>query len=246
MDQPSPPGEAVAARQRVRLASLRSLVEEGGPMRLGEAARVLGVSSMTLRRDLANPATGLDLLGGHIMVQNGLGTRSAYSLAAESDSHASAKRQAAERAAALVEPGDTIFIDCGTTMPYLAAALRPDLGITIVCYALNIAVAACQLADAQLFLLGGVFHPSSATFFSEEALRGLSRISITKAFLSAGGMHDSRGASCSNFNEVPVKRAVMRRAMRSFLVIDSSKLGSVKPAHFAAADAFERIVTELA
>jgi DeoR family deoxyribose operon repressor len=160
-------------------------------------------------------------------------------------SHAQAKRQAAQRAAALIERGDTIFIDCGTTMPHLVASLPSSLEITIVCYALNIAAGASQLAGTRLFLLGGLFHPSSATFSSDEALRSLQRIGINKAFLSAGGLHETRGASCSNFNEVPVKRAVLDQAERSFLVIDSSKLGRVKPAHFAPADAFEQIITEL-
>lgn len=233
-----------STRHLARLARLRSLAEEAGPLRLEEAARALDVSSMTIRRDLAGGATGLDLLGGHIVTQ-GTGVRPAYSLSVESDIHAAAKRAAAERAVALIEPGDTIFIDCGTTTPYLVAALPSDCAVTIVCYALNIAAAACQLAQVQLFMLGGVFHPSSATFFSEEALRSVGRIGITKAFLSAGGLHETQGASCSNFNEVPVKRAVLKRAVRSFLLIDSSKQGLVKPARFAPADGFERIITEL-
>ena len=238
-------GEGVPPRQGRRLVRLRSLVEAAGALRLGDAAESLGVSAMTLRRDLAGSDTGLDLLGGHVVLQAVPGVRPAYSLAVESDVHATAKRQAAARAAALVEPGDTIFVDCGTTMPYLVAALAPGLEVTIVCYALNISAAACQLPDAQVFMMGGVFHPASATFYSEEGMRSLARIGITKAFMSAGGLHEARGASCSNFNEVPVKRAVLKRALRTFLVIDSSKRGLVKPAHFAAADAFERIITEL-
>ena len=234
-------------RQQARLTRLRSLVERTGSLRLGDAAQALGVSSMTLRRDLAGATSGLDLLGGHIVTRQG--ARPAYSLSAESDSHASAKRLAGTRAAALVEAGDTIFVDCGTTMPYLVAALASDPalppGLTVVCYALNIAAAASRLPGVQMFMLGGVFHASSATFFSEEAIRGLARIGITKAFLSAGGLHETQGATCSNFNEVPVKRVVLERALRSFLVIDGSKLGRVKPAKFADADAFDRIITDL-
>lgn len=229
-----------AARREARLARLRTHVEETGTLRIEDAARLLGVSSMTLRRDLANPATGLDLLGGHVVLRNAR----IYSLAAETDIHAAAKREAATQAAALVEPGDTIFIDCGTTMPYLVEALRPGLKATIVCYALNIAVSASQLPNIQLLMLGGIFHAASATFLSEETLRTVGRIGINKAFLSAGGLHESRGASCSNFNEVPVKQAVLDCAARSFLVIDSSKFGQVKPAWFAGAEAFERVITE--
>ncbi|MCQ8241839.1 DeoR family transcriptional regulator [Acetobacteraceae bacterium KSS12] len=213
-----------------------------GTLRLTDAAQALSVSSMTLRRDLATGDAVLELLGGHVMARQGKG--SPYSLAGEEDVHVAAKAAAGRQAAALVEDGDAIFVDCGTTMPHLLAALPTELELTVVCYALNVATLASRRPHTRLFMLGGLFHPSSATFLSEEAMEGLKRLGIAKAFISAGGLHPERGASCANFNEVPVKQAVMAQAMRSFLLIDSSKLGQVKPAFFAPADAFKRVITE--
>ena len=221
------------------------MAEQEGTIRLNDAAQMLSVSSMTLRRDLADGTSGLDLLGGHIVARNRQATAKPYALQSEQDIHVRAKAEAGRRAAALVGAGDTIFIDCGTTMPHLVAALDPDLDITIICYALNIADAVCRMSRAQIVLLGGVFHRPSATFFSEEAMLSLQRIGINKAFLSAGGLHEKHGATCSNFNEVPVKRAVLDRAISAFLVMDSSKIGQVKPAHFAPASAFDGVVTEI-
>ena len=230
-------------RQSVRLERLRSLVAREGAIRLDAAANAISVSSMTLRRDLAGSQVGLGLLGGYV-VDRRAGGPSGYTLDVEQDSHQPGKAEAGRRAAALVEAGDAIFVDCGTTTPHLIAALATHLEITIVCYALNIANLASRMEKAQLFLLGGLFHPASATFYVEDALRSLERLGITKAFLSAGGLHETLGASCSNFNEVPVKQAVLKRALRSFLVIDNSKLGQIKPAPFASKEAFERIITE--
>ena len=230
-------------RRSARLEQLRGLVARDGAVRLDDAAQSLGVSAMTLRRDLAAGDNGLDLLGGHV-VDRRKGGSSGYTLDIERDSHLPGKAEAGRRAAALVEPGDAIFVDCGTTMPHLMAALPRHLDITVVCYALNVANVASRMEKAQLFLLGGLFHPASATFYTEDAWRGLRRLGITKAFLSAGGLHETQGASCSNFNEVPVKQAVLDRSLRSFLVIDSSKLGLVKPAPFAPKEAFERVITE--
>jgi DeoR family deoxyribose operon repressor len=242
MSQSGTQGTA-GARRSARLARLQEMLRQGGPARLDAAAAALGVSSMTLRRDLARPGQPFTLLGGHVVPLGGPSGRSLYALEREQDSHLSAKRQAARQAALLVEDGDTIFVDCGTTMPHFVDALPPGLFLTVLCYALNIATLLSRRAQTQLVLLGGLYHPASATFASDEALASLRRLRINKAFVSAGGVHATRGVTCTNFNEVPVKQVALASAAQSFLVVDASKLGKLKPAYFAPVSAFERIVT---
>jgi DeoR family transcriptional regulator, deoxyribose operon repressor len=239
------PEGLIAERRNGRLSRLRELVDGSGSLRLAEAARALGVSPMTVRRDLAVLGGEFAILGGHVVAAGGA-PASRYALDREQASHVPGKREAARHAARLVEDGDTLFVDCGTTMPYFMESLPDAFALTVVCYALNVATLATRRPNTQLVLLGGLFHPASATFYSEEALRSLRSLGINKAFLSAGGVHPARGVSCSNFNEVPVKRAVLDRAMRCFLVADASKLGQLRPAPFASLDAFERIITDAA
>ncbi len=232
-------------RRLARLAQLREAVLGGGPMRLAAAASLLSVSAMTVRRDLESGVAGLALLGGHVIAADDkAGALAPYVFERERDIHGEAKRVAGRRAARLVTPGETIFIDCGTTLPHLVTALPRGVEVTIVCYALNIATLACARPGTRVIMLGGMFYPESATFMSDEAIRAIARLGINKAFLSAGGLHESVGASCSHFHEVPIKRAVLARAMVNVLVMDASKLGQVRPARFAAADDFDAIVTE--
>ncbi|MFC0406942.1 DeoR family transcriptional regulator [Roseomonas elaeocarpi] len=253
----------VSARRNARLAQLHDLLRRGGPTRLREAATALGVSSMTLRRDLAAPGQPFVLLGGHVLplpgdtlsgevppsegwageTPPGEGShRARYVLEHEQDTHAEGKRRAARHAAALVHEGDTIFIDCGTTTPHLAEALPPGIPLTVLCYALNVAAILSRRPRTQLILLGGLFHPASASFASEEALNTLRRLRINTAFISAGGVHAMRGVTCTNFHEVAVKQVAMGSAARSVLVVDSSKFGRLRPAFFAPVAAFERVV----
>jgi DeoR family deoxyribose operon repressor len=222
---------------------LRAAVEDGSMLRLQEAAKLLGVSGMTIRRDLAAGASQLACLGGYVFRAEAPGTAPRYALDAENASHILPKQEASRRAATLIEPGDTIFIDCGTTTPHLAAALPPG-HLTVICYALNIAEIVCRRADIQVVLLGGLYYPGSATFYGEETLAQLRRLGIAKAFISAGGVDFERGVSCSHFHEVPVKQAAMNGARHSYLVADSSKLGQIRPAAFARLDAFERVFTD--
>ena len=251
----------VSARRSARLAQLHDLLRRGGPTRLREAATALGVSSMTLRRDLAAPGQPFVLLGGHVVPlpgdapsgeagdagadgtsPGGSGRHARYVLEHEQDTHAEGKRRAARHAASLVREGDTIFIDCGTTTPHLAEALPPHVPLTVLCYALNVAAILSRRRRTQLILLGGLFHPASASFASEEALNTLRRLRINTAFISAGGVHATRGVTCTNFHEVAVKQVAMNSAARSVLVVDSSKFGQLRPAFFAPVAAFERVV----
>jgi DeoR family transcriptional regulator, deoxyribose operon repressor len=93
-----------------------------------------------------------------------------------------------------------------------------------------------------VMLMGGLYHPSSQSFSSDDGLSYLRRVGVNKAFISAGGVHWTRGASCSNFHEVATKQGVIATAMESILVVDASKLGSLKPAFFSDIGAFSRII----
>src|SRR3954471_21877237 len=232
---------AGAEARAIRIARMQELVDPEGPLALKRAAQLLEVTEMTLRRDLAGGESPLSCLGGYVLAAN-LPPGDRYSLDEATDQHAANKRLACQRAAQRVSDGDSLFIDCGTTMVHFAESLPPDLSLSVACYSLNIANILSRRPKTQVMLLGGLFHSSSATFFSDEGLAYLERLGINKAFISAGGVHPQRGASCSNFHEVPVKQAALRSAAQSFLVVDESKLDRVRPAFFSALDPFSTIV----
>lgn len=233
-------GVAMVARSQ-RMQQLRQAIDKAGTMPLKQAARLLNVSEMTIRRDLAAPDATLVCRGGHIMDIR-IPAASKYSLELEWDQHAQQKLAACRRAAGFISDGDTLFIDCGTTMPHLVESLPPAFSLTVVCYSMNIATVATQRDKTQIIMIGGLYHASSASFYSVEAVQYLKTLGLNKAFISAGGVHPTRGASCSNFYEVPVKQAAIACAMESILVVDESKLLRLKPASFAALDVFSRIV----
>jgi DeoR family deoxyribose operon repressor len=239
---PAPvPGPVARAARAARWVRLQQLFARRGALPLAEAAQALQVSAMTIRRDLSSPEAPLACLGGYIVAT--LAPAAArYALEEERDQHAEAKRLACERAAQLVQAGDSLFIDCGSTMAQLAEALPPDIALNVVCYSLNIASLLSRRPNTQLMLLGGLYHPSAATFTSDEGLSYLKRLGVSKAFISAAGVHATRGASCANFHELPVKHAAIECAADSILVVDDSKLGRLRPAFIAPLQRFSRII----
>ena len=237
-------------RRKDRLGRLESAIETRGVLRLREAAALLAVSEMTVRRDIAAYKGRFTYLGGYIFAGNDAASREAsgsrpYVFALEAETNAQGKRDACIRAAELIEPGDTIFIDCGTTLPELATRLPTVGSLTVVCYAMTIAEIVCKRPNLTVMMLGGLYQASSASFYSSpESLEMLGRIGITKAFLSAGGVHVERGVSCSNFHEVPIKQKALGVSLKSYVVVDSSKFGVVRPAFFAPLTAFDAVVTD--
>lgn len=215
-------------------------VDSSGAMHLRDAARLLGVSEMTVRRDVAARPDVVSYLGGYILPRP---PEDLYVMAREQGAHWAEKSAVCARAAQMIEDDDTIFIDCGTTLPMLARRIPPKLNVTVVCYALNVATVAATNKNIRLIVLGGLYNPSSASFSVEDGVSTLDRLCISKAFISAGGIHAERGVSCFNFHEVAVKRAVIERAVESILVADGSKIGRVKPAHFARLDEFDALIT---
>nr|WP_274709394.1 DeoR family transcriptional regulator [Nitratireductor luteus] len=213
-------------------------------LHLREAASLLGVSLMTVRRDVAENPAQFAYLGGHIVHAANIEGEGPYDLAKAADRHAAAKRAASAHAFKHVHADETVFFDCGTTLVHLIDLIPDNLPITAVCYALNVADRLSRKPNISLVMLGGLYHASSGSFAGESGRETLSRLGINTAFLTAAGIDARRGATCANFHEAPIKMQVMDIAQRNFLVTDNSKIGRVRPAYFAALDAFDAIFTE--
>ncbi|WP_323016800.1 DeoR/GlpR family DNA-binding transcription regulator [Castellaniella sp.] len=231
------------SRKDQRLARLAALVGAHEVLRLRDAAQLLGVSEMTVRRDMTEGETALQCLGGYIISSQPQSSGSDYVLDREKDSHAAAKDLTCLAASQLIEAHDTVFIDCGTTTPYLAQRIPQNSHITVVCYSLNIAEILASRTDVRLIVLGGLYHPEAASFSGAEGIATLKQINLNKAFLSAGGFDEQHGVTCSHFHEVPIKQMVLQQAMKKYLVIDGSKHGKVRAACFASGEEFDAIIS---
>ena len=104
----------MTSRKAQRTARLIHLLSERRVIHLSEAAILLGVSEMTVRRDIATNQGQIAYLGGHILAAAEIDTDAPYELATAADSHAAAKREACLHAVRKIRPDETIFIDCGT------------------------------------------------------------------------------------------------------------------------------------
>ena len=233
----------MSAKDR-RVLALSLALAERRSIHLKEAAALLEVSEMTVRRDVSENPDLFSYLGAHIIPVGGPEPEAPYAIQRAAESHSVAKRQASIHALRYLQQDETVFMDCGSTLTHLAELIPADLRLTVVCYAFNTLERLISKPNLTLVVLGGVYHPASATFAGASGQDTMRALGLNVAFLSASGFDWQRGASCEQFHEAPIKRKAMEMAQRRYLVCDSSKIGRVRPAFFANAAAFDAIITE--
>ncbi len=228
-----------------RLQALEDFISKNGHATFKQLATRFGMSMNTVRRDL-------DLLverGAAEKVYGGVVAnprfRSYLPYTERSASHHGEKIRIARAAAALISPGDIVMMDSGSTITELAHHLDPSITLTVISNSMSV-VARCAGAPAiRLVALGGEFLASADGFVGTETLAMLSRLKADKAFFSATGLLPvDNGIINAPSLETDIKRAMIEAAAQVFLLIDSSKFGTVAVHSVAPFSAVDVIVTD--
>ncbi len=233
-----------------RLNEIIKLLQIYHAVSVNELAEKLGVSHMTVRRDLQEleQQNYIQLLHGGAVLnpRNDLSQTGdiSYTLSSEESKRAKEKIAIGKYAASMIEPNDVVIIDAGSTTELIAQAIPADTPITVICYTFNVLVELQQKKNCRLIVAGGYLHENSMMFESPEGVSLIRRSRATKAFVSASGISAELGVTCSNQYELETKKAIIDSSIASILVADSSKLGKVGPTYFADLVDFDTFITD--
>lgn len=239
MDDSAPPE---ARREQL----LRAITEQGF-VRVTDAATELGVSGVTVRSDLA----ALEAAGAVIRVHGGAMPRvhgaSESSFESSLEQESAAKRAIGRRAAGLVNSGQSILLDVGTTALAVAHALvdRRDLEeLTVVTNGLTIALALeAAMPRFTVVVTGGTLRPLQHSLVNPFASTLLDSLHLDLAFIGCNGVDPERGVTNVNLPEAEVKRQMVAAADRAIVVADASKLGRTRLGRIGPLDEFDTLVT---
>lgn len=210
-------------RQRI----IREILQRDGVVRSTELHELLNVSMVTVRSDLRE----LEKLGECKLIWGGAVSASPAiqaetQLTQRSRHNSEEKKRIGARAAELVEPGQTIIVDAGTTTVELIHHLPPSLDyLRVITPALNVASAAAHYPQFELVMPGGVLRNLTRSLIGSEAAQGIEKYNADWTFLSSSSFALNTGITVSNIHEVQVKRAMVRQGQRVVLLADSSKFG---------------------
>lgn len=225
-------------REELILAALGA-----GVRTISELAGALQVSEATVRRDLQSledRGAVQRVHGGAVRVEE---TEKREPLFHEKTSiRTDEKERIAEAALALIEDGDSIFLDGGSTVLALAHKLGNRRELTIVT---NSMMAAAELMESRhrLILLGGEFRPLSRTLVGPLTASIGESLHIGKAFFGTIGLTLS-GVSTTDPGEAYTKKLILNRSAKAYLLADSGKFGRNSLIDAGALDDFYGVVTD--
>src|SRR5579885_451365 len=228
-----------------RWDSLRALIRDSGVIRVEDLRRRLNVSLATVRRDLdqlEQSGAIRRVHGGAVSVESRLEEPlfdDKTSIAAREKLHI------AEAALKFIAPGDTIYLDGGSTVLELARLLRDRTHLTVVTNSLR---AAHELAGRgpRLILIGGELRRLSQTMVGPLTRCILQELHVDRAFMGTIGLTLEEGLTTTDPSEAFTKELVMRQARQVILLADSGKAGKVSFARAGRLENVHVVVTDRA
>jgi DeoR family transcriptional regulator of aga operon len=236
-----------------RWNDLLELLAEQGTLDVEHAAKALGVSEATVRRDLDDLARQQMLT----RIRGGAVARAVtydLPLRYKSERHPTEKQRIAAVAAAIIRPGQVVGLNGGTTTTEVARALaiRPDLqsggplapAFTVVTNALNIATELAVRQHIKLVATGGVARPQSYELTGPLAAGILDQVALDVVILGVDGIDGQAGATAHHEGEAAVNRLMTQRAGQVIVAADSSKAGRRAFARICSAAEVDVLVTD--
>lgn len=238
-------------KQELRLSRIIKALTASQSTSIGELAEALHVSTMTIRRDLKLlESTGAikTLRSGLVLGENPIKDdptlSSGYQLAAARYHRAEEKLRIAKKAATFIEDRDVVLLDAGSTVEFMLEFIPKHLNLTVICFTLNIMSIISTRTNITGILAGGIFHASSMMFESPEGMELIRQSRVKKAFISANGVQEKLGVTCSHVFEREIKKAAINSSLFKVLLVDSSKFGEMQKNYFADITDFDSIITD--
>lgn len=225
-----------------RQQKILELLENHTYMTVAEIAETIGVSNMTIRRDiseLANEEKLVKLYGGAQkidLIEKELSTQEKIGQNIE------AKKYIGSIMNRLISDGDVIYVGAGTTILYALPSIKKDNlhFITNSLIAFNYLV---SNTNHKVFLTGGIFAETTEEFVGEHAEKSFDNINIDVAFAATNGIYHNN-VTTSNFQEGNVQCKAFEKAKKKYVVADSSKFNKSDILTFYKVSDLDGVITD--
>jgi DeoR/GlpR family transcriptional regulator of sugar metabolism len=226
-----------------RRRDLLDRLGQTGYVSSADVAADLGVSEMTIRRDLrrlTDEGLARRVPGGASLPD----ARGPEPFEARKDSAGAAKRAIAQAAAALLDSDvGSVALDAGTTVAEIVDLLPG--GASVISHSMPVITACTAQGDREVVALGGFYEPTTRSFTGPATWKAAAELAVDVAILSCTAI-DDRGVYSANAVDAEIKRALIEAADRVVVLADRHKAGRRAAVRFAVPPAVHVLVTDAA
>lgn len=226
-----------------RIEDLLIYIKQNKTVELDHLCQVFDVSKNTIRRDidlLHKEGKIEKVYGGVIYIDH----TNLIPFTQRNQVLGVEKRRIGSAAANLVNDGDIIFIDAGSTAAHMLPFLSEKKNLTIITNSLTVLNEALPMVNTRVISTGGDLLRDTNSFTGIEAIRFLSNYNIHKAFVAASGVSVDNGLTNSSSIEAEIKKAVLNVSGEITLLSDHTKFGNTSLVTFAHLKDVSTIVTD--
>lgn len=230
-----------------RKRKIVELLANDGRVTVKDLAQRFKVSTVTIRNDLDTLSQNGCLVrshGGAVQPQEHVLD---YPIEYKQAIHHAEKVRIGQTAAQLVQAGQTILLDSGTTTVEMARHLKrlKLRSLTVITHALNVAVELADEAHMSLVLIGGILRQVSRSFVGPQAERMLRDFHVDHCFLAVDGLDAETGASTPDILEAQLNALMLRSAREVTVIADASKIGRRSLSVIGPLDQIHRVITDV-
>jgi len=160
------------------------------------------------------------------------------------ETYADEKRRIANAVIDLINDGDSIMIDGGSTNYFIAKQLNQKRGLTIITPSTHLLPILSQINDANIFLTGGLYQPYFEDLIGEISLETIGRFSPEKTIMGIDGISLKQGLTSTEPSMAVLKRKMISISRQLIIVADSTKIGKVCLIHVAGINEINTLVTD--
>jgi len=227
-----------------RREKILELLKEDGSAKVIKLAKIFKVSEVTIRQDLEKLEKDgfIKREHGGAFLKNVENSVKSFTLL--NQDNIEKKQTIGKRAAELIETGETIILDSGSTTTEIARNLIGRKGITVITNALNIAMMLGAEPGIEVVVTGGEFKPPTLSLTGQKAAAFFEDINVHKLFLATAGISLRSGLTYPSLSDIVVKKAMIDASDVTYLVADSSKIGKNAFASLGALSLIDYIITD--
>lgn len=209
-----------------RINELQNYILEKERASIEELCSVFNVSKNTMRRDinqLESQGKIKKVYGGIILTDK----KTTEPFESREVKNKDAKLIIAKLASTLIEDGDIIYIDSGTTTMHMIPYLSDVKNLTIITNNLHVILKALPYQNLNVISTGGTLFRRTNSFVDSGAVSSLKKYNISKAFLATTGISIAKGITNSSSLEYDIKKYIVEHCDKRILLADDTKLGKV-------------------